>query len=68
MAKVHRDKWKDQGIGDTIERITKATGIKKIAEIIADGECKPCEERKKRLNEPNILINKIFYPKKQNDV
>lgn len=65
MAKVHRDKWKDQGIGDTIERITKATGIKKIVDSFAEGEeCLPCQERKKRLNEPNILINKIFYPKK----
>ena len=32
---------KSKGLGDTIAKITKAVGIK---------PCKPCEERRKKLN------------------
>ena len=40
------------GLGDVVERITMATGIKAIVESINDGkECKPCAERKKKLND-----------------
>lgn len=63
MAIIHREKWKSQGLGDTIEKITMATGIKKIVDKVAeaaDVDC-GCEERKKRLNNPNLLINKVFY-------
>lgn len=43
---------KSKGLGDTIEKITTATGIKKIASIISKEEtCTPCEARKKKLNE-----------------
>ena len=63
MAVVHRDKWKDKGVGDTIARITKATGIEKAVKAVIGEDC-GCEERKNKLNEPNILINRIFYPKK----
>jgi len=48
---------KSQGLGDTIEKITKATGIK----ALVGEECVPCSERKKMLNNPNLLINKVFY-------
>ena len=37
-----------KGLGDTIEKFTKATGIKKIADRM--GDC-GCEKRKKKLNE-----------------
>ena len=37
------------GIGDTIETITKATGIDKVAKIIFGDDC-GCEERKQKLN------------------
>ena len=37
------------GLGDSIEKITEATGIKKIVEFIAGEDC-GCDERKERLN------------------
>lgn len=53
-------KWKAQfeqaqeeqpaGLGDTIETITKVTGIKKLVEFIAGEDC-GCDERKAKLNE-----------------
>ena len=41
------------GLGDTVEKITKATGIKKVVDTVfqkIEKDC-GCEERKKRLNE-----------------
>ena len=38
------------GLGDTIEKITEATGIKKAVKFIAGEDCK-CDERKAKLNE-----------------
>ena len=35
---------KDRGLGDTIQRFTEATGIKKLSNLIPGG-CK-CDERK----------------------
>jgi hypothetical protein len=35
-----------RGLGDTIEKVTKATGIKWIV-----GECEECDKRKAKLNE-----------------
>lgn len=40
---------KSVGLGDTIEKITQATGIDKIVKFVAGEDC-GCEERKKRLN------------------
>ena len=43
---------KSKGLGDTIEKITKATGIKKVVEKISkvtDKDC-GCNERKDTLN------------------
>jgi len=37
------------GVGDTIEKITKTTGIDKVVEFIAGEDC-GCDERKKKLN------------------
>jgi hypothetical protein len=37
-----------KGLGDTIERITKATGIKRLVELATD-DC-GCDKRKKALN------------------
>tara|TARA_R110000822_G_scaffold57731_4_gene144884 strand:- start:338 stop:496 length:159 start_codon:yes stop_codon:yes gene_type:complete len=47
-----------KGIGDTIERITKLTGIKYIVEKSSGKKGCNCEERKKRLNE--------LFPYKEN--
>lgn len=52
-----------QGLGDTIEKITTATGIKKVVEKVAEATGKECgcNKRKEILNNPNSLINKTFY-------
>lgn len=39
-----------EGLGDTIEKITEATGIKTLVKAIAGDDC-GCAERKKKLNE-----------------
>ena len=45
-------KEKSKGLGDTIEKITKATGIKKVVDKISEITKKPCNcgERKETLN------------------
>ncbi len=46
-------KKKAQGLGDTIEQITEATGIKRAVEMFTKAtgvDCK-CEERKEKLNQ-----------------
>ena len=47
---------KQKGLGDTIETITKATGIKKVVEKIskATGKDCGCDKRKEYLNKNNI--------------
>ena len=42
-------KKKSKGLGDTIEKITEKTGIKKIVKFVAGDDC-GCEERKEKLN------------------
>ena len=42
-------KEKSKGLGDSIEKFTKATGIKKLADKIPGG-C-GCKKRKEKLNE-----------------
>jgi len=44
------DYKKSQGLGDTIEKITKATGIKKIVEKVTGKEDCGCGKRKEALN------------------
>lgn len=63
MATIVRDKWKSQGIGDTIEKITTATGIKAVVDKVSEvtGKDCGCEKRKQALNNPNLLVNKLFY-------
>lgn len=55
---------KHYGFGDTIHAITKATGIEKVVKAVAGEDC-GCSERKEMLNNPNLLINKIFYGTEQ---
>ena len=40
---------KSKGLGDTIAKITKATGIDKVAKKVLGDDC-GCEERKEKLN------------------
>ncbi len=54
---------KSRGLGDTIEKITAATGIKKVVEKVSEvtgKEC-GCKKRQEKLNNPDLLINKTFY-------
>jgi len=46
------NKTKSKGLGDTIEKITTATGIKKVVEIISKvtGNDCGCQKRKEKLN------------------
>ena len=41
---------KSEGLGDTVAKITEATGIDKLVKFIAGEDC-GCDERKKKLNE-----------------
>ena len=40
---------KSKGLGDTVAKITKATGIKKVVKFIAGEDC-GCDERQEKLN------------------
>ena len=59
---------RSEGVGDTIAKFTAATGIDKVAEAVANlagyKDC-GCGERKEALNDPNLLVNKMFYKKNQ---
>jgi len=39
---------KSKGLGDTIEKITKATGIKKVVEAVSEATGKDCGCAKRR--------------------
>lgn len=55
---------KHKGLGDTVEFILDRTGlsyaVKMAAKSVGIADC-GCEERKEELNDPNLLVNKIFY-------
>jgi len=65
MATIYRNRRVSRGLGDTIENITTVTGIKKFVDTIssATGKDCGCKERKEKLNNPSLLVNKIFYNK-----
>ena len=48
---------KSKGLGDTIEKITTATGIKKFVHKVAGGGC-GCNKRKQTLNKVFPYKNK----------
>ena len=50
---------KSRGLGDTIEKFTKATGIRKMADMIPGG-C-GCDERRQRSDE----LTKDWFPYKK---
>jgi hypothetical protein len=62
---VARYENESSGVGDTIEKITKATGIKKAVEFIAGEDC-GCNSRKSKLNylfpynKPNCFTEEEF--------
>jgi hypothetical protein len=57
---------KAKGMGDVIEKITTATGIKKVVDTVSKvtGKDCGCGKRKEALNNPNLLVNKMFNSKK----
>ena len=57
---------KIRGLGDAIEKVTTVTGIKKIVDTVSkavDKDC-GCNKRKEALNNPNLLVNKMFNRQK----
>lgn len=49
MPSKKSTKKTSKGLGDTIEKVAKATGIDKIVEAVAGDDC-GCQERKAKLN------------------
>ena len=54
-------KVKSKGLGDTVEKITTATGIKKVVEFFNGEPCEACERRKE-------YLNKVFRYRKINEL
>lgn len=54
---------KSKGLGDSLERFTKVTGIKKVVDAVskATGKDCGCGKRKEALNSKSLLVNKILY-------
>jgi hypothetical protein len=51
-------KAKPKGLGDVVENITEATGIKKVVEAVAGDDC-GCKERKLKLNQLFPLLSNL---------
>jgi len=53
---------KSRGLGDDIEKFTKATGIKKVVDAVSQGLNIPCgcEQRKNTLNHHILLTTHLF--------
>ena len=66
MKKKKQVKRKSKGLGDSIEKITKATGIKKAVSFLLGEDC-GCDERKEWLNkkfpynEPKCLTETEYF-------
>ncbi len=58
-----------RGIGDAIERVTEVTGIKKVVEKISEatGDDCGCKARRDKLNNPDLLVNKVFFKDKDKE-
>ena len=48
-------KLKSRGLGDTIEKVTKATGIKKVVDTVSKATGKPCGCKGRR-----DTVNRMF--------
>lgn len=59
---------KSEGFGSDIAKTAKLIGAEKAAQRIAKSlgyeDC-GCKDREKALNDPNLLVNKIFYKNKE---
>ncbi len=59
---MHYIRTQRLGFGDIVEKFTKTTGIKAVVDAVSDAtgvDC-GCPERKEKLNNPDLLINKIL--------
>jgi len=58
QVKKTRKKKQSKGLGDTIEKVLKITGIKQAIELVA-GDCDACQKRKDALNKafPYMQLN-----------
>lgn len=59
-----KQKEKEVGLGDVVEKITEATGIKKVVKSLFGDDC-GCEERKERLNSVKLTRRVINCPTEQ---
>lgn len=50
MPSPNESKKPSKGLGDTIAKVTKATGIDKLVHAVVGEDC-GCEERRKKLNQ-----------------
>ncbi len=56
---INMDNSKSKGLGDTIEKITKTTGVKRLVDLAAKKTGKPCGCNKRK-----EILNKVFPYKK----
>ena len=58
--KKNFDKSNTEGLGDLVEKVTKATGIKKAVEFFTpEGEDCGCNERKQKLNKVRLRFKPV---------
>ncbi len=67
-SKKQDGRGKSKGLGTTIEKVTTATGIKRIvkagAKALGKEDC-GCDNRRDFLDNPNLAVNKILKKKKK---
>ena len=55
---------KSRGLGDTVGKVTAATGVKRLVRVATKAvgieDC-GCSARQEKLNDPKLLVNKVFY-------
>ena len=59
-----------EGFGDEIARVTKKLGLDRVAEEVAKAAGKKdcgCKNRQQKLNDPDLLVNKVFYGKNKTE-
>ena len=50
LKKLAEQEDQSNGVGDTIEKVLKFTGVKQAIQYISGSDCLPCDERRKKLN------------------
>ena len=53
------EETKSMGLGDAVEKVTKATGIKSVVEHLYGEDC-GCEDRKNKLNAFGVKLRDLF--------